>query len=186
MLRRPTLRSVDGPGSSYQGTAETGDDYDPHAFYVFSVDKQGHNTELRLKLKPDVVAEISTLIASGALGGTPITSIGAFIRDAIVHRMHTIGVLVHDEYFLRAAEDQRRLAQVDMLAWERDAKLKIIENARRQVEQGIQGRDLQHVKELVQLYEPLVSRLRDPYAGQLEDCLKQARRWMQEQGRRGK
>lgn len=83
------------------------DDYDVASFYTDGRDGRGHSDSHRVRLKPEVLGEIGALVASGKIPeySTP----QAFIRDAIVHRLHWLSEN-SDDPVLRAklAEAVRR------------------------------------------------------------------------------
>ena len=174
---RRRLRAVnESRHSSFDGVA--GDDYDPHAFYVRSIDPHGHTIRPRVSIHPDVYAEISRLLASGALIGTPIHVFGDFVRDAITHRMHTLGEQLNDPKLMEAAQTERRIATIDEIVREREGKARLIKDAREALDKGIALEDAINVELMVETYESLIESLRDPYASQLERLVKDARRWL--------
>ncbi len=175
MAPRSGLRIAGTPVDPYAGVRSTGDNYDPTEFYVEGRDRHGHDDNRRVRLNPTITAEVSRLIASGALAGTPIGNVNDFIRDAMVHRMHFIAQMVKDQHFTEAAEDARRLARADSMVREQKAKAKIIQDADDSFEMSAVAQDWEVVQSLLDLYEPMVERLRAPYSGQLEVILKRAR-----------
>lgn len=172
------LRVAGVPVDPYKGVDARGDDYDPTEFYVRASNHHDHSDNRRMRLDPDITAQVERLIASGDLGGTPITSFNDFVRDAVVHGLHRIAGLVHDQHFTEAAADARRLARADTLVREQMQKAKIVTDCRDAFEGAQRARDKEVVLGLLELYEPMIERLRQPYAGQLEEVLKSAQRWL--------
>ncbi len=173
----PRLRIASEPVDPFRGAHRAGDEYDPHRFYVRATNKHDHSFNTRLRLDPEVVAEVQRVIANGSLAGTEIGSLGDFIRDAMYHRMKFLSGMIDDGHFIEAAEDVRRLAVADSIVRDQQTKTKIVQDARDAVEGGIAARDHTVVTQLIELYEPMVERLREPYAEQLTEALKTARRW---------
>lgn len=172
------LRVAGIPVDPYKGVDARGDDYDPTEFYVRATNHHDHSDNRRMRFDPEITAQVERIIASGDLGGTPISSFNDFARDAIVHGLHRIAGLIQDEHFTEAAADARRLAKADGLVREQQMKAKLVATCRDSFDGAMQARDRAVVVSLLDIYEPMIERLREPYAGQMEDVLKMARRWM--------
>lgn len=172
----PRLRVVEEV-DPLRGTTQRGDDYDPHRFYVEATNKHDHSVNTRLRLNPIIVAEVQRALQSGAFIGTEIGSLGDSIRDSMHHRMKFLAGMIDDGHFAAAAEDARRLAVADSIVRDQQTKTKIIADARDAFDGAIAARDRVVVNQLIELYEPMTDRLRDPYTTQLEEILKAARRW---------
>src|SRR5262245_5292547 len=120
-LGRPTtqpaeLRLVPAPGDSFRGY-DASEEYKPDKFYTRSIDPnvKGDSTWKRCRFPSDVLAEAHRFIHSGALAGTPITSVDALLRDALVHRLHYFADHYDDPVLNEFLANERRLAQVDSL-----------------------------------------------------------------------
>lgn len=172
------LEVVESSKASFQGVLAQGDEYDPNSFYVRSVDSHGHSAYVKERVDPDVDAQIRRLLASGQLAGTPMTTMGAVVRDALVHWVHKINKLIDDGYFAASAEDARRLARADMIVLEREHKQKILADAKNAFDGAARANDIQNTVDLLELYEPMVEGMRDPYRGELEGILREARAWL--------
>lgn len=61
--------------------------YSPDKVYCKSVDTKGHGTTVRLNLTPYVKNTVETLLRDPAMHRSYQGSIGAFIRDAVAHRV---------------------------------------------------------------------------------------------------
>lgn len=177
MGQRDHLQPVGDMPASFEGTAST-DSYNPDGFYVRSVDGHGHSDWVKERAHPTVTAEIRRLIATGELGGTPINSMGAFMRDALYHECVRIKKLVSDDAFHEFVETQRQLARADAINADRASKVEMIERAKGGLDNAINVGDVSNVLELVELYEGLIDGLREPYRAMLEGELKDARAWL--------
>ena len=166
------------PRVSLRGKSHA-DQYDRNGFYVRARNRHDHTFKWSGDLDPDVAIQIEKLIASGALLGTPIDSMGAFVRDAMYHNLERIKSMVADPqqaaHLQATADDYRRLAQADSMTRDIASKKVIVQGAREALEEAFASRDDHMVQSLLDLYEPMVDRLRDPYAGQLVEVLDRAR-----------
>lgn len=160
------------------GGVDSSDQYDAEAFYVRSVNKHDHTAQTRVSVHPDTYAEITNLLASGDLGGTPINSYAAFVRDALVHNMHRIGTLLNNPRMVEFAAMQRMLASIDQMDAGVELLRKMVGEADGRLEAATRANDVEHVEQLIEKYEPMVDQIRDPYATQLETALKGARSWL--------
>jgi len=60
--------------------------YDPDDFYVRSTDGRGHNENVQIKLPPEVINQMSSVVLSGCIPEYG-NSIQNLIRNAIVHQV---------------------------------------------------------------------------------------------------
>ena len=171
----PHLRLI-GPRDSFAGSV--GDEYDPDAIYVRSVDTHGHSTSTRVNFHPDTAAEISRIIASGALAGTPLDSLSACVRDAMVHWLHKMAVKINDPVLMQAAQMERHIAILDSIAREQGSKTAVVANARSYLDNAMSAGDALTVERLVDAYDKLADGYDEPYAGQIKQCLTSARSWL--------
>ncbi len=118
------------------------------------------------------------MVANGDLGGTPITSFQAFVRDACVHNLHRLARVLRNDDMAGFAEMQRRLARVDALAGEAEQLRKMVTEADERINNAIKIADRIYLEQLLDLYEPMCERIRDPYGAELEDTLSDARTWL--------
>lgn len=174
---RPHLR-IAGKNDDPWGGIDGAEEYDPDGFYVRSLNKHDHSMSTRVPMHPEVYAEISRMLASGELAGTPITSYGAFMRDAAVHEMHRIARLTKNNRLEEFATMQRILATSDQIAAEAEQFRKLITEADERLNLATKTGDKRFVEVLLDLYEPAVAMLHEPYASELEDACKDARSWL--------
>lgn len=155
------------------------DQYDRNGFYVKAANRYDHTAKRTVECDPDVVAQIDKLIASGELKGTPLDGMGAFIRDAMYHNMERIKRFIADPAqaasLQAAADDYRRIAHADGMVRDMEAKRSIVTGARDGLDSAFSARDNAMVDQLLELYEPMVERMREPYSKQLEEVLTVAR-----------
>jgi len=165
------------PRVSLRGKSHV-DQYDPNGFYVKATNHHDHSAQRRVDMDPDVVAQVEKLIASGALVGTPIDGMGAFIRDAMYHNIERLRKIVtdpiHSARLQAVADDYRRLAHADSITRDVESKRQIVQGAREALDGAFSAKDERMVGELLDLYEPMVERLREPYDAQLDEILKAA------------
>lgn len=64
------------------------EEYDASRFYIHSTDKRGHSTQVRVSLPPDQMRRMSQLVQSGKY---PYRTYQDFLRDAMIHRMASLG-----------------------------------------------------------------------------------------------
>lgn len=172
-----------GKRSSYKGI-EDKDVYDPNAFYVRAADKNGHSSNPRVRYDPDVITHINRIIASGALAGTPIKTLGDACRDALVHWLHKAGELTQDPLIQEAAENQRRLAVGETLVRELEEQQKYVTDVRESLDASMRALDVISVEKLLAIYEGAVIDKREPYRSKIEESLQSARRWLKSQAKR--
>jgi len=173
------LRSVVG-GAAIDpwGGVDSTDEYDVDGFYVRSVNKHDHTAQTRVPMHPEVYAEITRLIASGDLAGTPINSYQAFMRDAAVHNMHRLARILKDGRLEEFAAMQRRLAEADALASGAEMLRKLVSEADERLNHATKSGDRVHVEQMLELYEPMCEVIREPYGSELEEVLRDARSWL--------
>ena len=157
------------------------DDYDPDAFYVRSCDNKvrGDSAFAKIRMPAEVYGAIRTLIASGALGNTPINTFEAFARDALVHQMRRISLMVDDETFAEQAKLQRYLAMADSHRAESDTWTATIQGADEGFASAKKTGDRELARRLLATYEVVVEGARDPYKKQLIALMKVARQWVE-------
>ncbi len=63
--------------------------YDPDKFYTEASDKSGRGDPLNARVPPQIAGTIAALVQSAKIPEYRTAS--DFVRDAIVHRLHTIG-----------------------------------------------------------------------------------------------
>lgn len=160
------------------GGVDSKDEYDADAFYVDSTNKHDHTAQTRVPMRPDIYAEITRLIASGELGGTPIRSYQAFMRDAAYHNLYRVSRIIKSGSLEEFADMQRRLAQIDGLAQQAETLRKIVSEADERINVACKAGDKLHVEQMLEMYEPMCDKIREPYATELGDTLHDARRWL--------
>ena len=160
------------------GGVDGRDEYDPDGFYVRSLNAHDHVAETRVKMHPDVYAQISQMVSSGDLGGTPINSYAAFMRDAAVHNLHRLARILKDERIEEFARMQRILAQSDQLVVLAENLRKTVSEADDRLNNATKSGDVQLVRQLLEIYEPVSLQLREPYGSELEEICKDARSWL--------
>ena len=157
---------------------EQGKDYDPNSFYVDSQDRHGHSDWTRVRFNPATVTAVQKLIATGKLGDTPIAYFGAFVRDALVHRMHHIAQMVDDGSFDAAVEYAKHTARIDGLIAEREQNDKLLTQAKEALTAAQRANDTSNAEELCLEYEMIVDEIRQPYQRALKDELRSAWMWI--------
>lgn len=160
------------------GGVDGRDEYDPDGFYVRSINAHDHVAETRVKMHPDVYSEISQLVSSGDLGGTPINSYAAFMRDAAVHNLHRLARVLKDGRIEQFAALQRVLAQTDQLMVLAENLRKTVNEADDRLSTATKSGDVLLVRQLLEIYEPVAPQLREPYGAELEEICKDARSWL--------
>jgi len=174
------LRPVgQGFKAAYEGTS---DEYDESRFYVRSVNKHDHRAETRVSMPPELYSQITHLIASGELGGTPITSYQAFMRDAAVHNLHRIARVKGSAILQELANRQRALARIEQAAEEAAGLAKIVQECDERLNAACKAGDAHHVATLIEMYEGIAAETREPYSLDIEDSLRDARRWLRARG----
>jgi Arc/MetJ-type ribon-helix-helix transcriptional regulator len=73
--------------------------YDPEKFYTEASDKGGRGDPVNARIPPQVAGTIAALVQSGKIPQYRTQS--DFIRDAVVHRLHTIGEKVDSGEIVR-------------------------------------------------------------------------------------
>lgn len=169
---------VAGANTDPWGGIDGADEYDPDAFYVRSINKHDHTASTRVPMHPEVYAEICRMLASGELAGTPINSYQAFVRDAVVHNMHRIARLTKNQKLEEFATMQRILAVSDQIAAEAEQLRHLVTDADERLNIATKTGDVRFVETLLDLYEPAIATLHEPYASELEDACKDARSWL--------
>lgn len=172
------LRAV-GAGrfsGAYEGTGDQG--YDEDGFYVRSTNEHDHTRETRVAMPPNVKAQIDDLLASGVLAGTPIKSYQSFMRDASVHNLHRLARITGSPELAALARQQRELAVIDQHAEESKRLRSIIVNAGQYLGAAIREGDTFLVRQHVAAYEEVLLSMREPYGSELDEELKDARRWL--------
>lgn len=160
------------------GGVDSSNAYDPDGFSVISVNKHDHAAPTRVAMNPDVYAEITNLIASGDLRGTPITSYAAFMRDAAVHNLERVGRILNNPGMLEFAAMQRTLAKIDQLQAGAERLRKMVSEADSRLNESTRLNDVEFTTQLVESYEPMIEQIREPYATDLERTVKGARSWL--------
>ena len=89
------------------------DGYSRERFYTHSTDKHGHKTTVRASVPPELLRQISKIVASGVI--PEYGTAGDFVRDAVFHRLHEIGEKLNDGDILRDVTLQARLD--DLIAY---------------------------------------------------------------------
>lgn len=73
--------------------------YDPNHFYTEASDKSGRGDPVNARIPPQIAGTIAALVQSGKVPEYRTQS--DFIRDAVVHRLHTIGEKVESGDIVR-------------------------------------------------------------------------------------
>lgn len=68
--------------------------YDPNKFYTRSEDKHHHSSKLTLNISKTTMGNMQTLVAGGKI--PQYRSVADVVRDAITHRVYTIGRKIDD------------------------------------------------------------------------------------------
>ena len=77
----------------------TDSSYDPDKFYTEASDKSGRGDPVNARIPPQIAGTIAALVQSAKIPEYRTQS--DFIRDAVVHRLHDIGVRVDSGEILR-------------------------------------------------------------------------------------
>ena len=78
--------------SRWETTTPVG--YNPNGFYTQASDKKGHSAKITVKVPVNVAGEIASAVASGRIGEYKTAQ--DFLRDAVIHRLHSIQPLLDD------------------------------------------------------------------------------------------
>lgn len=81
--------------------------YDPNKYYTEASDKNGRGDPVNTRIPPQIAGSIAALVQSGRIPEYRTQS--DFVRDAVVHRLHTIGERI------ASGEIMRRVNMVAML-----------------------------------------------------------------------
>lgn len=170
------LRAVgESEVSSWLGTSN---EYDPDKLYVESRDRDKESATLYTKIPGHVMAELERLLAGGQLSGTPLQTKHDIVRDALVHEMHKLVDMVHDQRFAKAAETARQDAQADTMRRIYARYREIPQRVREMFLEAQGDGSVEMADELVGIYEPMIDSIPEPFAGKLEAELKQVRTWL--------
>lgn len=146
----------------FEGAPSEG--YDPNSFYTRSIDKYGHARKRVIYFDPHIVDAIENALKSGKLAGTPLTSFEAVCRDALVHQMHRLEKLIDEPEIARAAELERKLSRIHLMA-ERGAKSEALVNAAlNAIDEAIERRDWDLLSDMVEDYEQIAAGLNEPWS----------------------
>lgn len=81
--------------------------YNPDKYYTEASDKSGRGDPINARIPPQIGSSIAALVQSGVV--SEYRTLSDFVRDAVVHRLHTIGEKI------QSGEIQRRVNMVAML-----------------------------------------------------------------------
>lgn len=73
--------------------------YDPDKYYTEASDKNGRGDPVNTRIPPQIAGSIAALVQSGKIPEYRTQS--DFIRDAVVHRLHTIGEKIKSGEIIR-------------------------------------------------------------------------------------
>lgn len=148
------------------------DDYSPDEFYTKATNKHDHSsTPYSVRVDPTTSAQVSALIASGKIPHYKTPS--DFFRDALVHRLHYLVYrmdLGSDE-MRELLSRTREQARLDMLASQTADIEKMIETARKGINDAMIKGDVYMRDQIREGLERQLEHLREPYRGQVVGML---------------
>ena len=172
------LRPVDPDGIDPFSGADNA--YDPDKFYVEACDRTGkaESTTKQLKIPAYMATEISRLIASGNLGGTPIQHFNDAVRDALVHWMHKISVQVEAGKFTESAERARLSGELDAIEVVVEGYRTDVQRVRDISAMAMGDGSIAIAQQLVDAYGPILERLPKPWYDQMAETLATLEKWI--------
>lgn len=165
------ITNLFGPGSDDSG-------YDPKAFYTRASDEFGHSGYVRSKIHPDQIALITRMLQSGHLANTPLDTVGAFVRDAVTHRIWQVASFINDPEFVAAAQAMAAHSAVTSLAARHDERRRFVAESKKGFEEFRLAGDSVSVRELIAALESRVEHEREPFRGQIITLIEESTRWL--------
>lgn len=156
--------------SNQQSQSWSTDDgsYSPDRFYCRSVDKQGHGSEVRAQIPPEMAAVMERIVQQQKIPNYQTKQ--DIVRDALAHRLHYITTSLIDDPRLRAEVDRyRRMADLLDRVAERERLSNYVEQYDHALAKAVRDRDWLSLVELLNEAYETVDEIRDPYREQLKE-----------------
>lgn len=163
---------LSGPGSGW--TTDELHGYRDNEFYTRSTDDRGHSQlSPRIRLRPEIAQELSALVARRTIPAYRTTA--DVIRDAVVHRLHTIGSIEADPAMREHLHDTvQRIAMEEVTAAyeaEIDLSADLYQRVQATLEKAMRIQDFVALRTFIEQIRTRADDMRDPFRSQLLELL---------------
>ena len=150
-----------------------GAEYSRDQFHTRSTDGHGHQRHLRVNLPPNLFARMNQLIGEFSAYRTPQD----VARDAIYHRLKYLNDhVVRDPQFDHVLAIEARKNELSRLQDELQATRELVDAARETVAVAAKNEDWIALSTAIEMAELEIDGLREPYATQLQEVVRDARK----------
>ena len=171
--RLPMLLSTADEGEVMAEGWEAGKStYDINEFYTRSTDEKGHYKQLRVSVPPEVAARIGQLVQQHTV--PQYKTMEAFIRDAIIHRLHWLAHEFVDTEVQREVERQARITLAANMRADVEANVQHVEQLTEDVRLCIQQQDWSTLYHWYRMESNQLSDYREPYRSRIREQLQKA------------
>lgn len=150
-----------------------GNKYDVDEVYIDSTDKNGHRERTQVSLPQGTLAQINYIVMM--MHDEYRGNAHAFIRDAIVHRMHWANEKLKDPGLERQLGVERSRSRAARAQAELTDKLDNTKEIIGMMQSASSARDARMLERMIEVAEEMAEEIGEPYATQILDEVKKYR-----------